>query len=83
MTKYAVLDYGDKKVELKNAMGNRLGRIIYVPEVYDSKTTAILNRGTKMAPKEMSRYRKPIGILEDVELLPSAYYKGRLVSVEY
>lgn len=61
----------------------RLGNNIYLTEVYDTKADALRNRGVKKAISPAGRYDFPIGILEDVELLPSAYYKGRLVEVEY
>lgn len=82
MRKYALLDYGDRKRELKSAMSHRLSKTIYVMEVFRTKTAAIEKRD-KTPINKIHGYRHPIGRLDDAEQLPSAYWKGTLLAVEY
>lgn len=78
-TKYTVLRFGDRPRYMKDAMKHRKGKNIYVEQVYDTMKEAKENRG--MSAKGV--YKLPVGKLENVEQLPSAYYKGTLVEIEY
>lgn len=92
--KFAILKFPDRVKEQKAAMKFRMGKFIYVDQVFETSREAKRferENNSKWideeAPPATRKRRMPIGVLEDVEQFTGGsgiqMYKGRLTKVDY